>query len=82
MFPLVGVATALISMVVGIGATTAAVGALTGIGFIGSALVFRGSGIAGQILPGVTTAAGLSCAAAIGVASDWGLCGRPLPLRY
>lgn len=63
-FALVGTGTAAITAVALKQSPQAVAGAVTGIGFIGAGVVFHGQG---QLVRGLTTAAGIFAAAAIGV---------------
>jgi putative Mg2+ transporter-C (MgtC) family protein len=71
-FSLVGVGTAVIGVVAAHGDPWALAGAVTGVGFIGGGLAFRQSTAHGEVLRGVTTAAGIFAAAAIGAAAGYG----------
>lgn len=70
-FSLVGVGTAVIG-VLAQGAPTIMTGAVTGIGFIGAGLLFRQSDQAIGVVHGVTTAASVLAAAAIGACAGEG----------
>jgi putative Mg2+ transporter-C (MgtC) family protein len=71
-FSLVGVGTAVIGIISAHGAPWALAGAVTGVGFIGGGLTFRQSTREGVVLRGVTTAASIFAAAAIGAAAGYG----------
>jgi putative Mg2+ transporter-C (MgtC) family protein len=71
-FALVGAGTGVVGLIALHGAPNALAGAITGIGFIGGGLVFRQAFGSQQVLMGVTTAAALFAAAAIGAAAGQG----------
>jgi putative Mg2+ transporter-C (MgtC) family protein len=71
-FSLIGVGSATIGIVAAHGAPNALAGAVTGIGFIGGGLAFRRSTKQGEVLHGITTAAAIFAAAAIGAAAGEG----------
>lgn len=71
-FTLVGVGTAAIGIISSHGDPWALAGAVTGVGFIGGGLTFRQSTRQGEILRGLTTAAAIFAAAAIGAAAGYG----------
>jgi putative Mg2+ transporter-C (MgtC) family protein len=71
-FSLIGLGTGLIGIIAIHTAATALTGAITGIGFIGGGLVFRQTAGREQVVKGVTTAAALFVAAAIGAAAGEG----------
>ena len=71
-FALIGVGTAVIGILAGHGAANALVGAVTGVGFIGGGLTFRQSTSQGDVLRGITTAAAIFAAAAVGSACGEG----------
>jgi putative Mg2+ transporter-C (MgtC) family protein len=71
-FALVGAGTGVIGIIAAHGAPNVLAGAITGIGFIGGGLVFRQSVGSQQVVTGVTTAAALFAAAAIGAAAGQG----------
>jgi putative Mg2+ transporter-C (MgtC) family protein len=76
-FALIGIGSGLVGIIAVHGAPNALAGAITGIGFIGGGLVFRqsaGSGVGGreQVVLGLTTAAAIFAAAAIGAAAGQG----------
>lgn len=71
-FSLIGVATAVIGALSANNAPNALAGAVTGIGFIGGGLVFHQAMRHRQVVQGVTTAAAIFAAAAIGAASGEG----------
>jgi putative Mg2+ transporter-C (MgtC) family protein len=71
-FSLIGIAGAVIGLIAIHGAPTMLAGAVTGVGFIGGAIVFRpGIGRVG-VLHGLTTAAAILGAAVIGAAAGQG----------
>jgi putative Mg2+ transporter-C (MgtC) family protein len=75
-FSLIGVGAALVAILALNGAPNALAGVITGIGFIGGGLTFRqslggGTGT-GDIVHGITTAAAIFAAAAIGAAAGQG----------
>ncbi|MBS2964217.1 MgtC/SapB family protein [Actinocrinis puniceicyclus] len=70
-FSLVGAGTALIGAL-SLSSPSVLGGAVTGIGFIGGGLCFRQAAQDREILHGVTTAASIFCAAAIGAAAGVG----------
>lgn len=72
-FSLLGAATALIGLLSDHGSTTILAGAVTGIGFIGGGLCFRQTVQTHEVLHGVTTAASIFAASAIGAACGLGL---------
>lgn len=72
-FSLIGVGTGVVGVLAAHGAPTALQGALTGIGFIGAGLVFRQELGKLQMVRGLTTAAAIFAAAAIGAAAGEGL---------
>jgi putative Mg2+ transporter-C (MgtC) family protein len=72
-FSLLGAATALIGALSAHGSTTILAGAVTGIGFIGGGLCFRQTVEEHEVLHGITTAASIFAAAAIGAACGLGL---------
>jgi len=71
-FSLIGVAGAVIGLLAVHGTPTALAGAATGVGFIGAGLVFRRNGPDLSVVHGVTTAATILGAAAIGAAAGIG----------
>jgi putative Mg2+ transporter-C (MgtC) family protein len=71
-FALVGAGTGVVGIIAIHGAPNVLAGAITGIGFIGGGLVFRQSVGSQQVVMGVTTAAALFAAAAIGAAAGQG----------
>jgi putative Mg2+ transporter-C (MgtC) family protein len=71
-FSLVGVGTAVVGIVAAHGAPYALAGAVTGIGFIGAGLTFRQPTKQGDVLRGVSTAAAIFAAAAVGAAAGYG----------
>ncbi|HKE67239.1 MAG TPA: MgtC/SapB family protein [Micromonosporaceae bacterium] len=70
-FALIGVATAVIGVLAS-GAPTIMTGAITGVGFIGAGLLFRGSDAQIGVVHGMTTAAAVLAAAAIGAIAGEG----------
>lgn len=68
-FSMVGAAAAAIAAVAGKSSPQAVAGVVTGVGFIGGGVVFRGEG---RVLRGVTTAATIFAAVAIGVVVGFG----------
>jgi putative Mg2+ transporter-C (MgtC) family protein len=71
-FALIGVGAGIVGVLAAHGAPTALQGALTGIGFIGAGLVFRQEQGHLQMIRGLTTAAAIFAAAAIGAAAGEG----------
>jgi putative Mg2+ transporter-C (MgtC) family protein len=71
-FALIGAGAGVIGIISVHGAPNALAGAITGIGFIGGGLLYRQSVGGGQILTGITTAAAIFAAAAIGAAAGEG----------
>ncbi len=71
-FALVGLGSGVIGIIAANGAPNVLAGAITGIGFIGGGLVFRQAFGNQQILTGVTTAAALFTAVAVGAAAGQG----------
>jgi putative Mg2+ transporter-C (MgtC) family protein len=71
-FALIGVGAGIVGVLAVHGAPTALQGALTGIGFIGAGLVFRQQQGSQQLVRGLTTAAAIFAAAAIGAAAGEG----------
>jgi len=71
-FSLIGLATALIGILSRHGAPFALAGAVTGVGFIGGGLTFRQSTKQGDVLRGLTTAAAIFAAAAVGATAGYG----------
>ena len=71
-FALIGVGAGIVGVLAVHGAPTALQGALTGIGFIGAGLVFRQQQGSLQLIRGLTTAAAIFAAAAIGAAAGEG----------
>jgi putative Mg2+ transporter-C (MgtC) family protein len=71
-FALVGAGAGVVGIIAAHGAPNALAGAITGIGFIGGGLVFRQAVGSQQVVMGVTTAAALFAAAAIGAAAGQG----------
>ncbi|MEZ0092196.1 MgtC/SapB family protein [Streptacidiphilus sp. EB129] len=72
-FSLIGVGAALGAELSQNGAPNALTGVITGIGFIGGGLTFRQSRADGDVVRGITTAATIFAAAAIGAAAGEGL---------
>jgi uncharacterized membrane protein YhiD involved in acid resistance len=72
-FSMLGAATALIGALSDHGSTTILAGAVTGIGFIGGGLCFRQTVDEHEVLHGITTAASIFAAAAIGASCGLGL---------
>lgn len=71
-FALIGIGAGIVGVLAAHGAPTALQGALTGIGFIGAGLVFRQQQGHLQLIRGLTTAATIFAAAAIGAAAGEG----------
>jgi putative Mg2+ transporter-C (MgtC) family protein len=71
-FALVGAGAGVIGILAEHGAPNALAGAVTGIGFIGGGLVFRQAFGSQQVVTGVTTAAAIFAATAIGAAAGEG----------
>ena len=71
-FALVGAGSGVVGLIAAHGAPNALAGAITGIGFIGGGLVFRQAFGSRQVVTGVTTAAAIFAAAAIGAAAGQG----------
>jgi putative Mg2+ transporter-C (MgtC) family protein len=71
-FALVGAGAGVIGILAEHGAPNALAGAVTGIGFIGGGLVFRQASGSEQVVKGVTTAAAIFAATAIGAAAGEG----------
>jgi len=71
-FALVGAGAGVMGIIALHGAPNALAGAITGIGFIGGGLVWRQASGAQQVVKGITTAAGIFAAAAIGAAAGQG----------
>jgi putative Mg2+ transporter-C (MgtC) family protein len=71
-FALVGLGTGVVGIIAAHGAPNVLAGAITGIGFIGGGLVFRQAFGSQQRVMGVTTAAAIFAAAAIGAAAGQG----------
>jgi putative Mg2+ transporter-C (MgtC) family protein len=71
-FALIGAGAGVVGIISVHGAPNALAGAITGIGFIGGGLLFRQSIGSSQILTGITTAAAIFAAAAIGAAAGEG----------
>jgi putative Mg2+ transporter-C (MgtC) family protein len=72
-FSLIGVASAVLGALSGAGSPNAIAGAVTGIGFIGGGIVFRRAVGKSEVVTGITTAATIFAAAAIGAAAGTGL---------
>lgn len=71
-FSLIGLGSGLLGIIAVHTAATALSGAILGIGFIGAGLVFRDANGREQVVKGITTAAALFAAAAIGAAAGEG----------
>jgi putative Mg2+ transporter-C (MgtC) family protein len=71
-FALVGAGAGVVGIIAAHGAPNALAGAITGIGFIGGGLVFRQAFGSRQVVMGVTTAAAIFAAVAIGAAAGQG----------
>lgn len=71
-FSLIGVGSALVAVLALNGAPNALAGVITGIGFIGGGLTFREAMASGEVVHGVTTAAAIFAAAAIGATAGQG----------
>jgi len=72
-FSLIGTGSALVAVLAEAGAPNALAGAITGVGFIGAGLMFRQTVSSHrQIVRGLTSAAGIFAAAAIGAAAGQG----------
>lgn len=72
-FSLIGTGSALVAVLAEDGAPNALAGAITGVGFIGAGLMFRQTVASHrQIVRGLTSAAGIFAAAAIGAAAGQG----------
>jgi putative Mg2+ transporter-C (MgtC) family protein len=71
-FALVGTGAGVVGVIGSHGAPNAIAGAITGIGFIGGGLVFRQAIGSQQVVMGITTAAAIFAAAAIGAAAGQG----------
>jgi len=72
-FALIGTGSGVLGIIAAHGAPNVLAGAITGIGFIGGGLVFRQAVVGrGQVVTGVTTAAAIFAAAAIGAAAGQG----------
>jgi len=71
-FALIGAGAGAVGIIAAHGAPNALAGAITGIGFIGGGLVFRQSVGRAQVVMGITTAAAIFAAAAIGAAAGQG----------
>jgi len=71
-FALVGAGSGVVGIIASNGAPNALAGAVTGIGFIGGGLVFRQAQGRQQVVMGITTAAAIFAAAAIGLAAGEG----------
>jgi putative Mg2+ transporter-C (MgtC) family protein len=72
-FSLIGVAATVLGIVAGAGSPNAVAGGVTGIGFIGGGIVFRRAVGSGELISGITTAASIFAATAIGAAAGLGL---------
>ena len=71
-FALIGAGSGAVGIIAAHGAPNALAGAITGVGFIGGGLVFRQTLGQNQVLMGITTAAAIFAAAAIGAAAGEG----------
>jgi putative Mg2+ transporter-C (MgtC) family protein len=71
-FALVGAGSGVVGIIAAHGAPNALAGAITGIGFIGGGLVFRQAFGSQEVVVGITTAAAIFAAAAIGAAAGQG----------
>jgi putative Mg2+ transporter-C (MgtC) family protein len=71
-FALVGTGSGVLGIIAAHGAPNVLAGAITGIGFIGGGLVFRQALGKQQVVMGLTTAAAIFAAAAIGAAAGQG----------
>lgn len=71
-FALIGAGSGVVGIIAANGAPNALAGAITGIGFIGGGLVFRQEVGRAQVVMGITTAAAIFAAAAIGAAAGQG----------
>jgi putative Mg2+ transporter-C (MgtC) family protein len=71
-FAMVGTGAGVVGIIGLHGAPNAIAGAITGIGFIGGGLVFRQAVGSQQVVMGITTAAAIFAAAAIGAAAGQG----------
>lgn len=71
-FALIGAGSGVVGIIAANGAPNALAGAITGIGFIGGGLVFRQAVGRAQVVMGITTAAAIFAAAAIGLAAGEG----------
>jgi putative Mg2+ transporter-C (MgtC) family protein len=71
-FALIGIGSGLIGIIAARGAGTVLAGAITGIGFIGGALVYRQESNKQHSVVGLTTAAAIFAAAAIGASAGEG----------
>jgi putative Mg2+ transporter-C (MgtC) family protein len=72
LFALVGAGAGVIGIIAAHGAPNVLAGAITGVGFIGAGLVFRQAFGSQQVVMGITTAAAIFAAAAIGAAAGQG----------
>lgn len=72
-FSLIGVGAAVVASLAQHDAPNALTGVITGVGFIGGGLVFRETRVTGDVVRGITTAATIFAAAAIGAAAGEGL---------
>jgi putative Mg2+ transporter-C (MgtC) family protein len=71
-FALVGAGAGVVGIIAEHGAPNVLAGAITGIGFIGAGLVFRQAFGSQQVVMGITTAAAIFAAAAVGAAAGQG----------
>ncbi|MDH6110578.1 putative Mg2+ transporter-C (MgtC) family protein [Kitasatospora sp. MAP12-15] len=72
-FSLIGVGAAVVAALAQHGAPNVLTGVITGVGFIGGGLVFRETRATGDVVRGITTAATIFAAAAVGAAAGQGL---------
>ncbi|MFI9274988.1 MgtC/SapB family protein [Kitasatospora sp. NPDC052896] len=72
-FSLIGLGSAAVATLAQHGAPNALTGVITGVGFIGGGLTFRESRETGDVVRGITTAATIFTAAAIGAAAGEGM---------
>jgi putative Mg2+ transporter-C (MgtC) family protein len=71
-FALIGAGAGAVGIIAAHGAPNALAGAITGVGFIGGGLVFRQEIASKNVVMGITTAAAIFAAAAIGAAAGQG----------
>ncbi|MGF1425280.1 MgtC/SapB family protein [Kitasatospora sp. LaBMicrA B282] len=72
-FSLIGVGAAIVAALAQHDAPNALTGVITGVGFIGGGLTFREARANGDVVRGITTAATIFAAAAIGAAAGMGM---------